>query len=169
MTNDRGPRRKRSDNIDVGIPWTVKPLDGLTVGYQQRPSTSWAENYLDKGQFRFGAPVFQTAFNYSRTAQKLRGFELLPNYDKGPGRSTANLAWSAGQRDQTSNSAQFNFDQARLQTTSPATGSCADHNPVWDRSAGCRLRLQQVEKATGQPRPPPISLYGATALRQTLR
>jgi len=125
MTNDP-VRAERSDNIDIGL--TVKPVDGLTVGFSG--FYKWAENYLDKGQF--GAPVFQTAFNYS--SAQVRGFELFANYDKGPWSLYANLAWSQVNSINI-NSAQFNFEQAELDYIA-SNWIFADHNQSWTGSAG---------------------------------
>jgi outer membrane receptor protein involved in Fe transport len=125
MTNDP-VRAERSDNIDIGL--TVKPIDGLTVGFSG--FYKWAENYLDKGQF--GAPVFQTAFNYSNA--QVRGFELFANYDKGPWSLYANLAWSQVNSINI-NSAQFNFEQAELDYIA-SNWIFADHNQSWTGSAG---------------------------------
>src|SRR5215216_7335917 len=125
MTNDP-VRAERSDNIDVGL--TVKPLDGLTVGFSG--FYKWAENYLDKGQF--GAPVFQTAFNYSNA--QVRGFELFANYDKGPWSLYANLAWSQVNSINITSS-QFNFEQADLDYIA-SNWIFADHNQSWTGSAG---------------------------------
>ncbi len=125
MTNDP-VRAERSDNIDIGL--TVKPVDGLTVGFSG--FYKWAENYLDKGQF--GAPVFQTAFNYSNA--QVRGFELFANYDKGPWSLYANLAWSQVNSINI-NSAQFNFEQAELDYIA-SNWIFADHNQSWTGSAG---------------------------------
>lgn len=125
MTNDP-VRAERSDNIDIGL--TVQPLDGLTVGFGG--FYKWAENYLDKGQF--GAPVFQTAFNYSNA--QVRGFELFANYDKGPWSLYANLAWSQVNSINI-NSAQFNFEQAELDYIA-GNWIFADHNQSWTGSAG---------------------------------
>ncbi|HKH66457.1 MAG TPA: TonB-dependent receptor, partial [Reyranella sp.] len=125
LTNDP-VRAERSDNIDVGL--TVKPLDGLTVGFSG--FYKWAENYLDKGQF--GAPVFQTAFNYSNA--QVRGFELFANYDKGPWSLYANLAWSQVNSINITSS-QFNFEQADLDYIA-SNWIFADHNQSWTGSAG---------------------------------
>jgi len=125
MTNDP-VRAERSDNIDIGL--TVKPVDGLTVGFSG--FYKWAENYLDKGQF--GAPIFQTAFNYSNA--QVRGFELFANYDKGPWSLYANLAWSQVNSINIT-SAQFNFEQADLDFIA-SNWIFADHNQSWTGSAG---------------------------------
>ena len=125
MTNDP-VRAERSDNIDIGL--TVKPVDGLTIGFSG--FYKWAENYLDKGQF--GAPVFQTAFNYSNA--QVRGFELFANYDKGPWSLYANLAWSQVNSINIT-SAQFNFEQAELDYIA-SNWIFADHNQSWTGSAG---------------------------------
>ena len=125
MTNDP-VRAERSDNIDIGL--TVKPVDGLTIGFSG--FYKWAENYLDKGQF--GAPIFQTAFNYSNA--QVRGFELFANYDKGPWSLYANLAWSQVNSINI-NSAQFNFEQAELDYIA-SNWIFADHNQSWTGSAG---------------------------------
>ena len=125
MTNDPA-RAERSDNIDVGL--TVKPLDGLTVGFSA--FYKWAENYIDKGQF--GAPIFQTAFNYSNA--QVRGFELFANYDKGPWSLYANLAWSQVNSINITSS-QFNFEQAELDYIA-SNWIFADHNQSWTGSAG---------------------------------
>ena len=125
MTNDP-VRAERSHNIDIGL--TVKPVDGLTIGFSG--FYKWAENYLDKGQF--GAPVFQTAFNYS--SAQVRGFELFANYDKGPWSLYANLAWSQVNSINIT-SAQFNFEQAELDYIA-SNWIFADHNQSWTGSAG---------------------------------
>jgi outer membrane receptor protein involved in Fe transport len=125
LTNDP-VRAERSDNIDVGL--TVKPVDGLTIGFSG--FYKWAENYLDKGQF--GAPVFQTAFNYSNA--QVRGFELFANYDKGPWSLYANLAWSQVNSINITSS-QFNFEQAELAFIAN-NWIFADHNQSWTGSAG---------------------------------
>ena len=125
LTNDP-VRAERSDNIDIGL--TVKPVDGLTIGFSG--FYKWAENYLDKGQF--GAPVFQTAFNYSNA--QVRGFELFANYDKGPWSLYANLAWSQVNSINIT-SAQFNFEQADLDYIA-SNWIFADHNQSWTGSAG---------------------------------
>ena len=125
MTNDP-VRAERSDSIDIGL--AVKPVDGLTIGFSG--FYKWAENYLDKGQF--GAPIFQTAFNYSNA--QVRGFELFANYDKGPWSLYANLAWSQVNSINI-NSAQFNFEQAELDFIA-SNWIFADHNQSWTGSAG---------------------------------
>ncbi len=125
LTNDP-VRAERSDNIDIGL--TVKPVDGLTIGFSG--FYKWAENYLDKGQF--GAPVFQTAFNYSNA--QVRGFELFANYDKGPWSLYANLAWSQVNSINIT-SAQFNFEQAELDYIA-SNWIFADHNQSWTGSVG---------------------------------
>jgi outer membrane receptor protein involved in Fe transport len=125
LTNDAA-RAERSDNIDVGL--TVKPVDGLTVGFSG--FYKWAENYIDKGQF--GAPIFQTAFNYSNA--QVRGFELFANYDKGPWSLYANLAWSQVNAINITSS-QFNFGQAELDFIAN-NWIFADHNQSWTGSAG---------------------------------
>jgi outer membrane receptor protein involved in Fe transport len=125
MTNDPA-RAERSDNIDIGL--TVKPIDGLTVGFSG--FYKWAENYIDKGQF--GAPIFQTAFNYSNA--QVRGFELFANYDKGPWSLYANLAWSQVNSINITSS-QFNFEQAELDYIA-SNWIFADHNQSWTGSAG---------------------------------
>jgi outer membrane receptor protein involved in Fe transport len=125
MAND-APRAERSDYIDVGL--TVKPLDGLSIGFSG--FYKWAENYIDKGQF--GAPVFQTAFNYSNA--QVRGFELFANYDKGPWSLYANLSWSQVNSINITSS-QFNFEQAELDYIA-GNWIFADHNQSWTGSAG---------------------------------
>ena len=130
MTNDPA-RAERSDNIDIGL--TVKPVDGLTVGFSG--FYKWAENYLDKGQF--GALVFQTAFNYSNA--QVRGFELFANYDKGPWSLYANLALVAGQLDQ-HQPRRSSISSRRSWTTSPATGS----SPTTTRAGRARLGAAYV-------------------------
>lgn len=125
MINDPA-RAERSDNIDIGL--TVKPIDGLTVGFSG--FYKWAENYIDKGQF--GAPIFQTAFNYSNA--QVRGFELFANYDKGPWSLYANLAWSQVNSINITSS-QFNFEQAELDYIA-SNWIFADHNQSWTGSAG---------------------------------
>lgn len=154
MTNDP-VRAERSDNIDVGL--TVKPVDGLTIGFSG--FYKWAENYLDKGQF--GAPVFQTAFNYSNA--QVRGFELFANYDKGPWSLYANLAWSQVNAINI-NSAQFNFEQAELGYIA-SNWIFADHNQSWTGSAGAAYVFNmETDWAT---RVSADVLYG-NGLRQTL-
>lgn len=125
MTNDLA-RAERSDYIDVGL--TVKPVEGLTIGFSG--FYKWAENYIDKGQF--GAPIFQTAFNYSKA--QVRGFELFANYDKGPWSLYANLAWSQVNAINITSS-QFNFEQAELDFIAN-NWIFADHNQSWTGSAG---------------------------------
>lgn len=125
LTNDAA-RAERSDYIDVGL--TVRPVDGLTVGFSG--FYKWAENYIDKGQF--GAPIFQTAFNYSNA--QVRGFELFANYDKGPWSLYANLAWSQVNSINITSS-QFNFEQADLDFIAN-NWIFADHNQSWTGSAG---------------------------------
>jgi len=154
MTNDP-VRAERSDNIDIGL--TVKPLDGLTIGFSG--FYKWAENYLDKGQF--GAPVFQTAFNYSNA--QVRGFELFANYDKGPWSLYANLAWSQVNSINI-NSAQFNFEQAELDFIA-GNWIFADHNQSWTGSAGAAYVFgRETDWAT---RVAADVLYG-NGLRQTI-
>ena len=106
----------------------MKPVDGLTFGFSG--FYKWAENYLDKGQF--GAPIFQTAFNYSNA--QVRGFELFANYDKGPWSLYANLAWSQVNSINITSS-QFNFEQADLDFIA-SNWIFADHNQSWTGSAG---------------------------------
>jgi len=154
MTNDP-VRAERSDNIDVGL--TVKPVDGLTVGFSG--FYKWAENYLDKGQF--GAPVFQTAFNYSNA--QVRGFELFANYDKGPWSLYANLAWSQVNAINI-NSAQFNFEQAELNYIA-SNWIFADHNQSWTGSAGAAYVFNM--ESDWATRLSADFLYG-NGLRQTL-
>lgn len=125
LTNDP-VRAERSDNIDIGL--TVKPIDGFTLGFASY--YKWAENYLDKGQF--GAPIFQTAFNYSNA--QVRGFEVFANYDKGPWSLYGNVAWSQVNAINI-NSAQFNFEQAELAYIA-SNWIFADHNQSWTGSAG---------------------------------
>ncbi|WP_422001537.1 TonB-dependent receptor [Reyranella sp.] len=125
LTNDPA-RAERSDYIDVGL--TVKPIEGLTIGFGG--FYKWAENYIDKGQF--GAPIFQTAFNYSNA--QVRGFELFASYDKGPWSLYANLAWSQVNAINIT-SAQFNFEQAELDYIA-SNWIFADHNQSWTGSAG---------------------------------
>lgn len=125
LTNDPA-RAERSDYIDVGL--TVKPVDGLTIGFSG--FYKWAENYIDKGQF--GAPIFQTAFNYANA--QVRGFELFANYDKGPWSLYANLSWSQVNSINI-NSSQFNFEQAELDFIA-SNWIFADHNQSWTGSAG---------------------------------
>ena len=124
-TNDL-PRAERSDYIDIGL--TVKPVDGLSIGFSG--FYKWAENYIDKGQF--GAPIFQTAFNYSNA--QVRGFELFANYDKGPWSLYANLSWSQVNAINITSS-QFNFEQAELDYIA-SNWIFADHNQSWTGSAG---------------------------------
>jgi outer membrane receptor protein involved in Fe transport len=154
MTNDP-VRAERSDNIDIGL--TVKPVDGLTVGFSG--FYKWAENYLDKGQF--GAPIFQTAFNYSNA--QVRGFELFANYDKGPWSLYANLAWSQVNAINITSS-QFNFEQAELAYIAN-NWIFADHNQSWTGSAGAAYVFNmETDWAT---RVSADLLYG-NGLRQTI-
>jgi outer membrane receptor protein involved in Fe transport len=154
MTNDP-VRAERSDNIDVGL--TVTPVDGLTVGFSG--FYKWAENYLDKGQF--GAPIFQTAFNYSNA--QVRGFELFANYDKGPWSLYANLAWSQVNSINITSS-QFNFEQADLDFIA-SNWIFADHNQSWTGSAGAAYVFNMdTDWAT---RVSADMLYG-NGLRQTI-
>ena len=155
MTNDP-VRAERSDNIDVGL--TVKPVDGLTIGFSG--FYKWAENYLDKGQF--GAPIFQTAFNYSNA--QVRGFELFANYDKGPWSLYANLAWSQV------NSHQHHLGPVQLRAgrtrpTSPATGS----SPITTRAGRARRARPtcSIMEADWATRVSADLLYG-NGLRQTI-
>lgn len=154
LTNDAA-RAERSDNIDVGL--TVKPVDGLTVGFSG--FYKWAENYIDKGQF--GAPIFQTAFNYSNA--QVRGFELFANYDKGPWSLYANLAWSQVNSINITSS-QFNFGQAELDFIAN-NWIFADHNQSWTGSAGAAYVFNmETDWAT---RVSADFLYG-NGLRQTI-
>lgn len=154
LTNDAA-RAERSDNIDVGL--TVKPVDGLTVGFSG--FYKWAENYIDKGQF--GAPIFQTAFNYSNA--QVRGFELFANYDKGPWSLYANLAWSQVNSINITSS-QFNFGQAELDFIAN-NWIFADHNQSWTGSAGAAYVFNmETDWAT---RVSADMLYG-NGLRQTI-
>ncbi len=154
LTNDP-VRAERSDNIDVGL--TVKPVDGLTVGFSG--FYKWAEKYIDKGQF--GAPIFQTAFNYSNA--QVRGFELFANYDKGPWSLYANLAWSQVNSINITSS-QFNFEQAELDFIA-SNWIFADHNQSWTGSAGAAYVFNmETDWAT---RVSADVLYG-NGLRQTI-
>lgn len=131
-TNDP-VKAERSDNIDIGL--TVKPVDGLTLGFSGY--YKWAVNYLDKGQF--GAPVFLTAFNYSNA--QVKGFELFANYDKGPWSLYGNVAWSHASAINIT-SAQFNFEQADLDYIAN-NWIFADHNQSWTGSAGAAYVFNQ--------------------------
>lgn len=154
LTNDAA-RAERSDNIDIGL--TVKPFDGLTVGFSG--FYKWAENYIDKGQF--GAPIFQTAFNYSNA--QVRGFELFANYDRGPWSLYANLAWSQVNSINITSS-QFNFEQAELDYIA-SNWIFADHNQSWTGSAGAAYVFNMdSDRAT---RVSADVLYG-NGLRQTI-
>jgi outer membrane receptor protein involved in Fe transport len=117
---------ERSDNFDIGL--TVKPLDGLTLGFAGY--YKFAQNYLDKGQF--GAPVTLVSFNYANA--QVAGWELFTNYDKGPWSLYANLAWTRTSAINI-NSAQFNFDQAELDYIAN-NWIFTDHNQSWTGSAG---------------------------------
>jgi outer membrane receptor protein involved in Fe transport len=154
LTNDP-VRAERSDNIDIGL--TVKPVDGLTIGFSG--FYKWAENYLDKGQF--GAPVFQTAFNFSNA--QVRGFELFANYDKGPWSLYANLAWSQVNSINIT-SAQFNFEQADLDFIA-SNWIFADHNQSWTGSAGAAYVFNM--ESDWATRVSADVLYG-NGLRQTI-
>ena len=154
LTNDP-VRAERSDNIDVGL--TVKPVDGLTIGFSG--FYKWAENYLDKGQF--GAPIFQTAFNYSNA--QVRGFELFANYDKGPWSLYANLAWSQVNSINITSS-QFNFEQADLDFIAN-NWIFADHNQSWTGSAGAAYVFNM--ESDWATRVSADLLYG-NGLRQTI-
>lgn len=154
MTNDLA-RAERSDYIDVGL--TVKPVEGLTLGFSG--FYKWAENYIDKGQF--GAPIFQTAFNYSNA--QVRGFELFASYDNGPWSLYANLAWSQVNAINI-NSAQFNFEQAELSYIA-GNWIFADHNQSWTGSAGAAYVFNM--DSDWATRISADMLYG-NGLRQTL-
>ena len=155
VTTNDPVRAERSDYIDVGL--TVKPVDGLTFGFSG--FYKWAENYLDKGQF--GAPIFQTAFNYSNA--QVRGFEVFANYDKGPWSLYGNLAWSQVNAINIK-SAQFNFGQADLDFIAN-NWIFADHNQSWTASAGAAYVFNMdKDYAT---RVSADMLYG-NGLRQTL-
>lgn len=117
---------ERSDNFDIGL--TVKPLDGLTLGFAGY--YKFAQNYLDKGQF--GAPITLVSFNYANA--QVAGWELFTNYDKGPWSLYANLAWTRTSAINI-NSAQFNFDQAELDYIAN-NWIFTDHNQSWTGSAG---------------------------------
>jgi len=133
VTRNDPVRAERSDYFDIGL--TVKPVDGLTVGFSG--FYKFAENYLDKGQF--GAPVFQTAFNYAYA--QVKGFEVFGNYDKGPWSAYANLAWSRVSSTNI-NSAQFNFEQADLDYIANHW-IFADHDQSWTGSAGVAYVFNQ--------------------------
>lgn len=126
-------RAERSDYFDIGL--TVKPVDGLAIGFSG--FYKFAENYLDKGQF--GAPIFQTAFNYAYA--QVKGFEVFANYDKGPWSAYANLAWSRVSATNI-NSAQFNFEQADLNYIANHW-IFADHDQSWTGSAGVAYVFNQ--------------------------
>lgn len=155
VTTNDPVRAERSDNVDIGV--IVKPVDGLTIGFDG--FYKWANNYLDKGQF--GAPIFQTAFNYAYA--QVRGFELFANYDKGPWSLYANLAWSQVNSINIK-SAQFNFEQAELDYIANHW-IFADHNQSWTGSAGAAyLFNMDTDWAT---RVSADVLYG-NGLRQTI-
>lgn len=125
FTNDP-VRAERSDYFDVGL--TVKPLDGLTVGFAGY--YKFAENYLDKGQF--GAPIQLASFNYANA--QVKGFELYANYDQGAWSLYGNLAWSRVGATRI-NAAQYNFSPEDL----AYIGNhwiAADHDQGWTGSAG---------------------------------
>lgn len=133
VTANDAVRAERSDNFDVGL--TVKPVDGLTIGFSGY--YKFAENYLDKGQF--GAPVFQTAFNYANA--QVAGLELYANYDNGPWSLYGNVAWSRTSAINI-NSAQFNFEQADLDYIAN-NWIFTDHNQSWTGSAGAAYVFNQ--------------------------
>lgn len=133
VTTNGPVRAERSDNIDIGL--TVKPLDGLTIGFAGY--YKWAENYIDKGQF--GAPIFLTSFNYANAT--VNGFEIFTNYDKGPWALYANVAWSQTKVTNI-NSAQFNFEQADLDYIA-SNWIFADHSQGWTGSAGAAYVFNQ--------------------------
>ncbi|WP_439613023.1 TonB-dependent receptor [Reyranella sp.] len=119
-------KAERSDYFDVGL--TVKPVDGLTVGFSGYYKI--AENYLDKGQF--GAPVQLASFNYANA--QVKGFELYANYDKGPWSLYGNLAWSKVNATNIT-SAQYNFSPGDLAYIGNYWIT-ADHDQGWTGSAG---------------------------------
>lgn len=119
-------RAERSDYFDIGL--TVKPVDGLTVGFSGY--YKFAENYLDKGQF--GAPIQLASFNYANA--QVKGFELFANYDKGPWSLYGNLAWSKVSATRI-NSAQYNFSPGDLSYIANYW-IAADHDQGWTGSAG---------------------------------
>ena len=155
MTNDP-VRAERSDNIDIGL--TVKPVDGLTIGFSG--FYKWAENYLDKGQF--GAPIFQTAFNYSNA--QVRGFELFANYDKGPVVALRQPRLVAGQLDQ------HHLGPVQLRAGGPGLHrqqlDLRRPQPELDGLGRCRLRVQHGQR-TGRPGSRPTSSTATACARRS--
>jgi outer membrane receptor protein involved in Fe transport len=126
LTDNTPTAAERSHNFDVGL--TVKPLEGLTVGFSGY--YKFAQNYIDKGQF--GAPIFQTSFNYAYG--HVKGIEVFANYDRGPWSLYGNVAWSHTTVTKITSS-QFNFEQAELDYVAN-NWIFADHNQGWTGSAG---------------------------------
>ncbi|MBI3197599.1 MAG: TonB-dependent receptor [Rhodospirillales bacterium] len=126
-------KAERSDNFDIGL--TVKPVDGLTLGFAGFYKA--AQNYLDKGQF--GAPITLVSFNYANA--QVTGLEFFTNYDKGPWSLYANLAWTRTVATNI-NSAQFNFEQAELDYIAN-NWIFADHDQSWTGSAGAAYVFNQ--------------------------
>jgi outer membrane receptor protein involved in Fe transport len=126
-------KAERSDNVDIGL--TVKPVDGLTLGFAGY--YKFAQNYLDKGQF--GAPITLTSFNYANA--QVAGLELFTSYDKGPWSLYANLAWTRNSAINI-NSAQFNFGQDELDYIAN-NWIFTDHDQSWTGSAGAAYVFNQ--------------------------
>jgi len=126
-------RAERSDYFDIGL--TVKPLEGLTLGYAGY--YKFAQNYLDKGQF--GAPVQLASFNYANA--QVKGFEIYANYDQGPWSLYGNLAWSKVSATRI-NSAQYNFSPDDLAYIG-RYWIAADHDQGWTGSAGVAYVFNQ--------------------------
>jgi outer membrane receptor protein involved in Fe transport len=126
LTQNDPVKAERADYFDIGL--TVKPVDGLTLGFSGY--YKFAENLLDEGQF--GAPISLTSFNYA--SAQVKGFEVFANYDQGPWSLFGNFAWSRTSA-KNINSAQFNFDPQEL--TYIANNSIfTDHDQGWTASAG---------------------------------
>jgi len=126
-------KAERSDYFDIGL--TVKPLEGLTLGYAGY--YKFAQNYLDKGQF--GAPVQLASFNYANA--QVKGFEIYANYDQGPWSLYGNLAWSKVSATRI-NSAQYNFSPDDLAYIG-RYWIAADHDQGWTGSAGVAYIFNQ--------------------------
>jgi outer membrane receptor protein involved in Fe transport len=126
-------RAERSDYFDIGL--TVKPLEGLTLGYAGY--YKFAQNYLDKGQF--GAPVQLASFNYANA--QVKGFEVYANYDQGPWSLYGNVAWSKVSATRI-NSAQYNFSPDDLAYIG-RYWIAADHDQGWTGSAGVAYIFNQ--------------------------
>lgn len=133
LTDNTPTAAERSDNFDIGL--TVKPLEGLTVGFSG--FYKFAQNYIDKGQF--GAPIFLTSFNYAYG--QVKGFEVFGTYDRGPWSLYGNVAWSHTTVTKIT-SAQFNFEQAELDYIAN-NWIFADHNQGWTGSAGAAYVFNQ--------------------------